>query len=203
MPNDGGLAWGAKAAHEEFATSGKALNRPSNKPKEREPSLDDFRLEGESNEAAQKRFRGISKRNINAILERRPASASEIGVEARWLRRFKEHGLSYVSSASKEKLTILADYFSLPSYLYLWREYLIDSMSLSQSEKDQRNTSMNSVHSKLLNKLEELLDSGRYDHLIQLIDDLYKYELNRSAREEDEKKKAEAQKDQDIFVELI
>ena len=76
-------------------------------------------------------------------------------------------------------------------------------MSLSQSEKDQRNTSMNSVHSKLLNKLEELLDSGRYDHLIQLIDDLYKYELNRSAREEDEKKKAEAQKDQDIFVELI
>lgn len=185
MPSDRGLEWGAKAAHEEFATSGKALNRPLPKSKKREPSLYDSRLEGESTKDAKRRFRDISKRNINVLLEWRPASAEDIGVNERWLRGLKKKGLSYVSSASKENLTMLANFFGLPSYLHLWQDDLLDSMGLPGPTEQQINTWRHSIHWKHVGKFLDLLDVGKYDHVINLINDLYELEISRVSREFD------------------
>jgi len=174
--------WGGKAAQEEFATSGAASNRRQSARRLKEPTLDDYRLPMESAEDAKVRFQEISRQNIKALLEWRPASAKEIGVEARWLRRLERQGLGYASKSSREKLERIAEFFSLSHFTHLWRSDLLQSLGLPGPSPEQVESWQESPHWKQAEKLIQLLETGNYDHLSKLVDDLHELEISRFVR---------------------
>jgi len=163
-----------------FATSGKSQNRRFSVVKEKEPTLDDLRHSNESADEAKARFQRISKQNIKGLLEWRPASAKDIGVEARWLRRLQRQGLGYASRSSRDKLERLAEFFSLSHFTHLWREDLLKSLGLPGPKPDQVESWLRSPHWKQADKLIQLLDTGEYGHLSKIIDDCHELATRRS-----------------------
>lgn len=166
-----------------FATSGNALNRSFAVLKEKEPTLDDLRLPMESADESKERFQRISKQNLSALLEWRPSSAADIGVEARWLRRIQQKGLGYASKASHAKLERLAEFFSLSHYTDLWREDLLEALGLPGPTPEQIENWRHSPHWKQAEKLLQLLDTGNFEHLSKIVDDLHELEVARTVRQ--------------------
>ena len=148
----------------------------------REPDLNELRLPHESTAEAKTRFQKTSKRNLNALLEWKPASAQKLGVEGRWLRRFQESGLGYASSASHESLKKLAEFFELDHFVDLWRDDLSQRLGLPGPMPNQVDGWKHSRYWKHAEMLLTLLDTGDYGHLATLVENLHELELSRSAR---------------------
>lgn len=181
--------WAEKLQREAFALGGAANNRTLRQHREREPSLDDFRLPHETAEESKARFKQVSKANINALFEWRPATAKELGLESRWLKRLCGEGLGFASKKTLDRLVKLADHFSLMHYTQLWRDDLLGVIGLPGPARAQVHALMQSPHWRHAERLVQLLGTGSHNHLASLIDDLFELELGRSARSASKKSK--------------
>lgn len=167
--------WDKKLQASEFATGGAAVIRKQRKHRPERPiTVKDLKQPNESAKAAKERFQEVTRLNLAALLKWRPARASQLGIEGRWLNRLLKHGLGYPSKSSLVHLERLAKHFGYKSYLDLWREDLLNSLGLPGPTQAQAEAWPLSPHWKQAEKLLVLLDSGDFDHLALLIDDLHR-----------------------------
>ena len=108
-----------------------------------------------------------------------PATAKELGVETRWLNNLKKKGLKYESKKSLPHLEALAEFYGWESYLDLWSEDLIESMGLPRPKVSELQQWMKSPNWNHATKFLRLLDSGKFNHLKRLIEDLEVLEENK------------------------
>lgn len=175
-----------KAAADALIAEGKARVRsirPMKRKTDQQPDLARLRRPNESAADGNKRLRETSKRNLNALLEWKTATAEQVGVEGRWLKRFREEGLAYPSAASHENLEKLADFFGVPDFGDLWQDDLLQRMGLPGPTPKQVEEWKHSRYWKHAEMLLSLLDTGDYGHLAQLVENLHELELSRSSRQ--------------------
>ena len=148
--------------------------------------IEQFRLKDETTKKTTSRLRQISRININALIGNRDVSAKKIGVDSKWLARLRKHGLSYGSKLNEESLKAIASYFRLSDSMQLWDPTLIKQMGLLSDTKKgfQKNRLERIERSRFVkqaSRLVELLDTGDFDHVALLIDDLYDLMLKKSS----------------------
>lgn len=183
MSSSDSFEWSIKLQRSEFASSGAAINRKQPKLKaERSITIADLKHPNETFEAAKERFQIVTKQNIEELLKWKPVTASELGIEGRWLKRLQEFGLGYPSKASLGHLEKLADHFGYSNYLHLWREDLLELMGLPEPTEEKVAKWKHSPNWRRAEKLLELLDSGDFDHLATLIDDMYELGIARTSK---------------------
>jgi hypothetical protein len=165
---------------DDFACGEQSNVRPTGKgrinPEEREPRLFDLKLSTESMAEAKARFSAVSKENIQAVLQLRPTTAKEIGVDKRWLDRLIEMGMAYDSKPSIPKLKKLAAYFRWSSHLDLWRDDIVSKMASpfdSELQKWKESPNWQTAHKFLL-----LLDSGKFNFLKELVEKIDSLDAN-------------------------
>lgn len=154
--------------------------------------------ESELNTAPFKRDRDVFKRNLRRLWQetgktsRQLLKAAKIEGDDDWFRQWISSGLIRANPTAEQRLKKLAKYFRLPSFEHFWSPDLLaivvsGSGSMATDAAVAKNALYHSKFYPLLQKYEELLESGEFLFLEPLIDRLHEsYLVSCEERESEE-----------------
>jgi DNA adenine methylase len=113
----------------------------------------------------------------------RKEAAEAIGVPYKWLRRAVSQGLARPDQRNAARLESVTAFFGLRRIDDLWQPSLVE-LRLALNRRDDGNGNGHLRKSATLDKLDDLLATGKHDYLHDLIDDLHRKAIPEKAQQE-------------------